>query len=311
VYYIPQGNAMNFHRRVEVKNDETLAAYLKLPRPRPRLFVFRSDSDGRLSPLENPQDNDAAAPAPSSSSRGTAQTHFAEAVCGRDGACCACGKKETHNLAAAHLIPVSGFFSEKLAQSGLRNVFDTRNGIALCLSCHSFFDHGYWCVKDGKFFVSQSLQGHNDDWKGRHELPFPSSEVSVEQVNWPIAEVWAVRELFYETKVRHRHDRADSKEFRCGKCGKGYKTQGKHFLNHVGSCREHALVLFTDKSRRWASRLDTDGEVEEARQLAEEFATDCKGVPARLQSDPASLDGGGDFGDGDGGGFGDGDGGGF
>lgn len=249
VYYLPSDCVLNFHRRVRIDSDASLRSYLELARPRPPLLLFCSNTTLVDSPNANPQDEEEkVGSVASSSSRGSAQEHWAAAVrqlC--NNVCVACGQSDARMLDAAHLVPVSGFFSDKLSKAGLLSCYDPRNGILLCRSCHFYFDLGHWCVIESRFLVSEALREYERVWGGRHDTAFPCADahVNTESHNWPYQAVWDVRIAYFQEKRRLRQAEAAAKNFRCDTCGKRYSGDSFYLQDHQKKCKGVRMYLFT------------------------------------------------------------------
>jgi hypothetical protein len=248
VYYLPPNSGLSFHKRIRLDSDDTLADYLQLARPRPPLLLYEPDAALGDSPNANPGDDRSVGTARSNDSRGSAQTRWADSVRSMcNNVCVACGQADAKLLDAAHLVPVSGFFSDKLRDADLLSCYDPRNGVLLCRSCHSYFDLGHWCVADDCFMVSGALQHYVPAWEERHECSFPceSAGVDTSSRHWPFKEVWDVRVAYFEEKQHLRRDEAASKQFSCEKCGKRYKSNTYYLREHQSQCEGLRVSLFT------------------------------------------------------------------
>jgi hypothetical protein len=249
LYYLPPSAGLNFHHRIRIDSDATVGEYLLLVRPRPQLLLYMSDSSLDDSPNANPrEEEESVRSAASSSSRGSAQENWATAVrkaCNNK--CVACGQADAKLLDAAHLIPVSGFFSDQLPNSGLVTCYDPRNGVLLCRSCHSYFDTGHWCVENERFIVSDALQHREAAWATRHEQPFPCEDASVDttSLNWPLEALWNIRVEYFATKQAKRRAEAKAKQYVCDACGKRYASDSFHLRDHQSKCSGIRIYLFT------------------------------------------------------------------
>jgi hypothetical protein len=176
----------------------------------------------------------------SASSRESAvQAVFANAVRIRDGAQCIVCRDPTVNsveLQAAHIVPVSGDRANQWQAAGLSSVYDTRNGLVLCVSCHFFFDRGLWCidpVNRSRMIVTQALaQRRPQEWGTRngqpvlHATPF--------HADWPTAQTLKVQSDFMQNQTAERHAEQAKRKFECPFCGRRYASDTSvHFTRHL------------------------------------------------------------------------------
>ena len=278
IYYLPPNSGLDFHQRIRIDSDEKLMRYLDITRPRPPLLLYRSDTTLAASPNENPRDEEESVrSAASSSSRGSAQDQFAQAVrLSCNNTCVACGCRESRTLEAAHLVPVSGAFASKLSETGLVTCYDPRNGILLCAECHLHFDSGHWCVKDGSFWVSNALQHHDEKWAARHQKSFPcdAAGVNTSSRNWPYEDIWKVRIQYFEQKAEQRREEAAKKQYTCDFCGKRYANDGFYLRDHQEKCPGLKKHLFTPERLRALGDVPEEAEDEPAigEDLCKKFA---------------------------------------
>lgn len=270
LYYFPitEGVCTLFDR-IKICDQQSFDEFLTLPVPRPKLYIFKKEQSSH-SPLLIPGAemdtidtysshtsfiSNSSKKSSSSTRDPIVAEQFREAVFHRDGKICLICKDDK-SVDAAHVYPFhpdtiyrSCELFELASDAILYNVNNVCNGITLCKMCHGQFDHGLWNLtpyedidynaRPTKFyiFVSDALQKsthkHNEHWAAHvgAEFIFPSRAEF-----YPKAIQWYLRREYCQKAQQEREANRTKYPFSCDKCGKGYKTNGYHYVNHLSDC---------------------------------------------------------------------------
>jgi len=258
LYYIPGHNPLQFNSRVKL-DGPSFSSYTQLPRPRPPVLVFvsKNENESPKGPCQDSQSDGASVSSSTKSEKrnDANQELFSKAVRDRDQCCVACGSIETETLQGAHVYPFEWRkeLSKHSAQKEIGHVFETSNGVCLCVSCHCLFDRGYWCVKLGKFYVSEALEGSGAKVVEMHGKLFPAFLRRVEGAAipgeearlFPGSHTWAAREAYFEKKRSDRHEAQGKAKAHCSKCCEPFQVDGTALKNHQMSCSGMTRRYFT------------------------------------------------------------------
>jgi hypothetical protein len=263
LYYIPGHNPTQFNSRVKLNGPSSFATYTQLLRPRPPVLVFvsKSEDESPKGPYQDSQSDGASVSSSTKSEKrnDANQELFSKAVRDRDQCCVACGSIETETLQGAHVYPFEWRkeLSKHSAHLEIGHVFETSNGVCLCVSCHSLFDRGYWCVKLGKFYVSEALEGSGAKVVKTNGKPFPcflrdregaAAAIPDEEARlFPGPHTWAAREAYFNRKRSDRHEVQGKAKVHCSKCCEPFQVDGKGLKNHEMSCSGMTMRYFLSK----------------------------------------------------------------
>jgi len=279
LYYFPHGQTNWWRDRVKVDDEDSFADYVgvyanRLLQERPMLLVWMppmdctEDShhaDGAAkdpcdhSPLKNsaaPAEPLIPLPPPSvassssvrsgSSRSSTDQRAFAEAVYTRDGKQCVVSACEAKQVEAAHIVPVGEARSaEGKAAAGLLMLYEPRNGLCLCTTCHDYFDAGLWFIDPSgsrnTIVASSALTANDPDWAQRdgEAVRLPSSPALRD--SWPSKRILQVQQAFFQQKKAERHSDVLERPYSCPSCLRRFVTNGDAFKLHKKSCTARAM----------------------------------------------------------------------
>ena len=249
VYYVK--DLSKYDKRVRICDDEALRLYLPLVSyDRESFLVVSVDKE---SPIKLPCIDVISAKQPTamsplsstSSGREAVHTNFRERVLTRDTRCVFCGHNDVTHLEAAHIYDVHrakgmSIGDDHLQQYMITNIYDTTNGLTLCIECYEVYDALYCCVKvasDGEgvtathtIAVADAVKSHPyyaEKWSRLEgaSVIMPTTPLLV--TVWPPAAVFRFREKVYDEHTLERHTLVESPPYECDKCGMRVKTEAR------------------------------------------------------------------------------------
>jgi hypothetical protein len=188
----------------------------------------------------------------SSKNRNTAmQKEFRDAIIERDfngdkskATCLLCGAgcESEVDFNACHIVPQCSTL-EVMRSVGLTSLFNPKNGLLLCKTCHTHQGDGLWNIgQDGQPLISEALM-QVDKYRQisdkRKSLEVPTGSDA------PTELIWKFHTDLCAKKKKERNGEAEAKNHQCEKCGNFLTTESR-LVKHQANCSgEFKKKLYT------------------------------------------------------------------
>ena len=235
--------------------------------------IFISALDSKASPTVPPDDDvstisfgGVSGKSGVSSGRGTQQSAFHSHVLDRDSyGCLFCGETNSYCLQAAHIVGVNDRVTineEFKNRYRFRSLYETTNGLTLCIECHLMFD-AHLCyvavemVEEGPRLTLKVadavLTSINERmasrWNALNRRPIPRPTRVQSADMFPRPELLNYRKEKFERARRIRHERYEDHKFVCPICTvRSYPTE-RGMNQHMRECKLRDPRTYVTKLR--------------------------------------------------------------